>query len=214
MLLPLTSRPSERQRPFRYFADGPTPSLPFQPSHPLHPRQQLQVPMPFRIDSLESVDDQNNSPFFALILAEIRTVIFEFALTQEPRHCPLRYNFYLQDDHAKLDDEHVLIPPVEDGQDNGLLPAVHIPRAFFLFDVVFDHGRDCLRPDYFGQQRLTTALLRTCQRIYIENYKLPLQTTIKVSSSWDKPCFGLKSPRWYIFEQLPVAARQILHLHE
>ncbi|KUI68844.1 hypothetical protein VM1G_04174 [Cytospora mali] len=210
-----------------------------EPAHSRPPPQQPRVPMVYRIDTWTFINPQNSSPFFnGQIPAEIRSLIFEFALTPslEPDwDRPIRYNFCFRHDHEKLDDEPILAPPSDDETDydseseagfeagsvasgmadDGSAPAVQSPPASF-----FNHnyrqtssGWDWLRPGYTGQCKLYTALLRTCRQIYIETNKIPSRNMKKVFYSSGGPYSSRYSPVEYISQLPPEAARQICHLH-
>lgn len=70
---------------------------------------------------------------------------------------------------------------------------------------------DWFRPGHSGQRKIHTALPRTCRRVYLETYWLPLQGT--------KIFYNARGPRWcprcpaeYVSGLAPGAARNIRNL--
>ncbi|KAK7748871.1 hypothetical protein SLS53_000895 [Cytospora paraplurivora] len=212
----LTFRPSRRERRLLLNFDEPVAA----PSS-----QEPRVPMAYRIDSWDFVDPQIASPLFSgRIPSELRSLIFDFALTESvgpawDRH--VQHDFYSRSDHDKLDDEPMLAPPTEDSQEDGAedatdydsgteyslehydnvedapAPAVQMPPASFLcLGKDPSSGWDWLRPGYVGQRKLQgAALLRTCRRIYIETNELPSGIVSKTFYSSNGPYFCPNDPR-------------------
>ncbi len=124
------------------------------------------VPMQKRMQSWgkKGVNPQGKSPFYnGHIPAEIRTMIFELALTETTLLHPASTGVDLEvrDDHAPSGDEAFSFP--EDP------PST---KLFVEKDTQLD-GLDWLRPGYTGRKVLFCALLRTCRRVYLETEHLP-----------------------------------------
>lgn len=187
--------------------------------------------MSFRMDSWDSVDQQDSSPLFnGRIPAEIRTLIFKFTLaefTVPALDRPIRHDFFARDDHEKLDDE----PNMEGGpvghaadqqiHDNGIqalnnedgpAPAVQRPPASTLVRLQeLLSSWDWFRPGYTGQRKIHTALLGTCRRAYLETHFLPSQGS-KIVYNARGPRWCPQSPSEYVSGLAPGAARHIRNL--
>ncbi|ROV94372.1 hypothetical protein VPNG_09391 [Cytospora leucostoma] len=230
----LSIRPFRREVRRRLYVNEPAAA----PPSPQEPR----VPMAYRMDSWDFVDPQNSSPLFSgRIPSEIRSLIFEFALTESvgpARDRHVQHDFFGRSDHDKLNDEPMLAPPAEDMQEDGAeddadydsgseyslehygnaeagpAPAVQMPPASSLCPGKDpSSGWDWLRPGYVGQRKLPGAvLLRTCRRIYIETNELPSGAVSKTFYGSNGPYFCPHDPRTYVSQLPPEAARQIRHL--
>lgn len=186
--------------------------------------------MSFRMDSWDSVDQQNSSPLFSRIPAEIRTLIFEFTLaefTLPALDRPIRHDFFARHDHEKLDDE----PDIEGGpvdhagdrgphesdvqtpnNEDGPAPAVQgLPASALVRLQELLSSWDWFRPGYTGQRKVHTALLRTCRRVYLETYFLPSQGC-KIFYNARGPRWCPQSPSQYVSALAPAAARHIQKL--
>ncbi|KAJ0113941.1 hypothetical protein J7T55_010185 [Diaporthe amygdali] len=204
-------------------SDAPAPS----------PLREARVPMSYRMDAWDFVDQQDSSPLFnGRIPAEIRTLIFEFTLAESTVPAldrPVPHAFFARDDHEKLDDEaNMETSPAgqadDQTEDEGAVqtsdssedrpaPAVQMPPASFLFrsrDVT--SGWDWLRPGFSGHRKVHTALLRTCRRVYMETYQLPSQGS-KIFYTAKGPTWCSQSPNEYLSGLAPEAARHIRNLH-
>ena len=187
--------------------------------------------MSHRMASWNFVDRQDSSPLFSgRIPAEIRNLIFEFALaefTAPALDRPIRHDFFARDDHEQLDDE----PNIEAGpadqatgrgeEENGvqvpdveniLAPAVQGLSAQSLFRLQeMMYSWDWFRPGYTGQRKIHTALLRTCRQVYKETYMLPSQGR-KIFYNARGPRWCPHSPSEYVSGLAPEAARHIRNL--
>lgn len=184
--------------------------------------------MAYRMYSWDTVDPQNNSPLFnGHIPAEIRTLIFDFALTESVGPAwdrPVDHKFYHRQGHGRLDDDLTVETAAGNGEENerdhesdsnaGVAPAVQMPPLDF-FRKSWDRasGWDWLRPGHTGQRKVHTALLQTCRRIYIETYELPPQNATKVFYGSNQPLFTPCNPADYVSQLLPEAAHHIRHVH-
>ncbi|KAI3401324.1 hypothetical protein diail_11407 [Diaporthe ilicicola] len=193
--------------------------------------REARIPMSHRMESWDFVHKQDSSPLFnGHIPAEIRTLIFEFALAESVVPAPdrpIQHAFFSRDDHGKLDDEPVMetgpadetddqrgdedggqTPDVEDGP----APAVQMPPTSFLFPSNrASPGWDWVRPGYTGQRQIQIALLKTCRRVYLETYKLPWQGN-KIFYNARGPSWCPDNPKEYISGLAPEAARHIRNL--
>lgn len=187
--------------------------------------------MNFRMDSWDSVDQQDSSPLFnGRIPAEIRTLIFKFALaefTAPAMDRPIRHDFFARADHEKLDDEPDLESvPVgqvgeQQGHGNGVqqlnnedspAPAVQgLPASALVRLQELLSSWDWFRPGYTGQRKIHTALLRTCRRVYLETYFLPSQGS-KIFYNARGPTWCPQSPSKYVSGLAPEAVRHIRNL--
>jgi len=103
-----------------------------------------------------AINPQSSSPLYnGRIPPEIRDFIFAYALTE-----------YVVPAHVN--------PFVKDPLIN-FLP--HFARRNIPFDItssrVFETNTDYSRPGYSGLKKVSTGLLRTCRRAYLENSHLP-----------------------------------------
>lgn len=187
--------------------------------------------MRFRMDSWDSVDQQDSSPLFnGRIPAEIRTLIFKFTLaefTVPALDRPIRHDFFARDDHEKLDDEpNMEGDPVggpadqqmhEHGNEalnneDGPAPAVQgLPPSALVRLQELLSSWDWFRPGYTGQRKIHTALLGTCRRAYLETYFLPSQGS-KIIYNARGPRWCPQSPSEYVSGLAPGAARHIRNL--
>ncbi|KAI3329795.1 hypothetical protein F4824DRAFT_372239 [Ustulina deusta] len=136
----------------------------------------------------EEVNPQLSSPLYnGRIPAEIRNLIFEFALTEfpSPNAKVIRPNTWVRQSHDVAPMPGTPNPPavghvVEPVRSRiqgvvrprrGMLPLT-LSRAPQAGD-----GFDWLRFDNTEPMRFGTALLLTCRRVYLETYKLPLLQT-------------------------------------
>lgn len=186
--------------------------------------------MSYRMGSWDPVDQQDSSPLFSRIPAEIRTLIFKFTLAEfnlPALDRPIRHDFYPRDDHERLDDE----PDIEDGlvgqagdqesqesgvetlnNEDGPAPAVQgLPASTLVRLPELLSSWDWFRPGYTGQRRIDTALLGTCRRIYQETYFLPSQGS-KIFYNARGPGWCPQSPSRYVSLLAPGAARHIQNL--
>ncbi|KAI0535967.1 hypothetical protein GGR58DRAFT_477254 [Xylaria digitata] len=138
----------------------------------------------------EDVNPQLSSPLYnGLIPAEIRNLIFEFAITEfpSPDAKTIGSNAWVQKFHDLAPTPEVPNPsPVGHVVErvrsrvqgvirprHGMLPLTlsHTPQS--------EDGFDWLRFDNTEPMRVTTALLLTCRRVYLETYDLPLSQTVQ-----------------------------------
>lgn len=123
---------------------------------------------PLVLDELVNSPDYNpqtQSLLFHRIPTEIRDFIFQYALQE---YCPPNVLAELPDlavrhDHEPVEQES---PSVGDEQ---LQTIISDARS----QARQDYGYDWLRPDNVEPMTITTALLRTCRRVYVETYRLP-----------------------------------------
>lgn len=187
--------------------------------------------MSHRMASWNSVDRQDSSPLFnGRIPAEIRNLIFEFALAEHivpALDRPILHDFFARDDHEKLDDEsNMEAAPADQASDRGededgarmpdvesiLAPAVQGLSAQSLFRLQeMMYSWDWFRPGYTGRRKIHTALLRTCRKVYKETYMLPSQGS-KIFYNARGPRWCPHSPSEFVSGLAPEAARQIRNL--
>lgn len=187
--------------------------------------------MSHRMDSWDFVDQQDSSSLFnGRIPAEVRTLIFEFALaefTVPALDRPIRHDFFAREDHERLDDE----PDLEGGSvdhageqqihehgiqvasnEDGPAPAVQeLPASALVRLQELLSSWDWFRPGYTGQRKVYTALLGTCRRVYLETYSLPSQGS-KIFYNARGPRWCPQSPTKYVSGLAPAAARHIRSL--
>ncbi|KAG8166652.1 hypothetical protein KVR01_002341 [Diaporthe batatas] len=189
------------------------------------PSSEDAVPMSHRIDNWDTVNQQEPSPLFSVLPAELRSLIFEFALaefTAPALDRPIQHEFSARDDHEKLDDE----PNLENGPaseasdphgqessaqppdpDDGPAPAVQPPLASFLLSArELKNSWDWFRPGYTGHRKMKTALLGTCRRVYLEACGLRSEGS-KIFYNTRGPCWCPQSPAKYV-SGLPRGAAQ------
>lgn len=187
--------------------------------------------MSHRLDYWDFVNPQDSSPLFnGRIPAEIRTLVFEFALAEFVAPAldrPIRHDFFARDDHEKLDDEPDWEggPDIQEGDrgvyeddvqtsdtENSPAPAVRGLSAQTLLRFGEKKGSwDWFRPGHSGPRKIHTALLRTCRRVYLETYGLPSQGT-KVFYNARGPRWCPQSPAEYVSGLPPGAAQHIRKL--
>ncbi|KAK6206422.1 hypothetical protein LQW54_007715 [Pestalotiopsis sp. IQ-011] len=127
---------------------------------------------PLVLDELVNSPDYNpqtQSPLFHRIPTEIRDFIFQYALQE---YCPPNVLAELPDLDVRHDHE-----PVEEASpsagDEELQGVINAARSTARSQARQDYGYDWLRPDNVEPMTVTTALLRTCRRVYVETYRLP-----------------------------------------
>lgn len=108
---------------------------------------------------------QMQSPLFDRIPSEIRQCIFQYALQE---YCSAEVKAKLPDFAVRHDHE-----PVEDEVVVEESPVNELPRHPAFIDPTHEYGYDWLRPDNVEPMTISTALLRTCRRVYIETCQLP-----------------------------------------
>jgi len=102
------------------------------------------------------INPQSSSPLYnGRIPPEIRDLIFAYALAEHV--VPVHMNPFVKDPFINF------IP--------------HFARRKMPFDItsnrVFETNTDYARPGYSGLKKVSTALLRTCRRAYLESHHLP-----------------------------------------
>ncbi|KAI1419251.1 hypothetical protein F5Y12DRAFT_778938 [Xylaria sp. FL1777] len=135
----------------------------------------------------EEINPQLSSPLFGLIPAEIRDLIFEFAVTEFPSLNAkiIKPKTWVQQSHDPAPVPRTPNPSavghvIERVRSRiqgvvrprrGMLPLTlpYAPRA--------EDGFDWLRFDNTEPMRVNIALLLTCRRVYLETYNLPLLQT-------------------------------------
>ncbi|KAI0523865.1 hypothetical protein F5B22DRAFT_421224 [Xylaria bambusicola] len=167
-----------------------------------------------RLETAE-INPQLSSPFYnGRIPAEIRTLIFEFAVTEFPSPCArtVKPITWVQHSH-----EPAPIPATPNpsavgnviervrSRISGVIrpPGVMRPRRGML-PLAVSHtpqpkdGFDWLRFDNTEPMEVATALLLTCRRVYLETHNLPLlQTQQRFYCRRGPPCRsdGSEGPR-------------------
>lgn len=179
--------------------------------------------MSYRLHSWDFVDQQDSSPLFSRIPAELRTLIFKFTLAEVTLPAldrPIRHDFFARDDHEKLDDEADMEGDQgshENGvqtlnNEDGPAPAVRrLPASDLIRLQELLSSWDWFRPGYAGQRKIHTNLLRTCRRVYLETYFLPSQGS-KIFYNARGPRWCPQSPSRYVSGLAPAAARHIQNL--
>ncbi|ETS76096.1 hypothetical protein PFICI_11483 [Pestalotiopsis fici W106-1] len=112
-------------------------------------------------------DPQMQSPLFNILPSEIRDFIFRYALQE---YCSAEVqaklpNLAVRHDHEPVEEEEET-PSVDIAVGPSINAARRVARRA-------PYGYDWLRPDNVEPMTVTTALLRTCRRVYIEAYELP-----------------------------------------
>lgn len=126
----------------------------------------------------QSINPQLDSPLFNVFPPEIRNRIFDFAFTEYRSPQFPAPDFALRYDHeaAPVPNVPADMPPRPTQRSprrpmighRGRLPASVVrPQRYTT-------GCDWERPEGSGHMITDTALLRTCRKIYLETYALPL----------------------------------------
>ncbi|KAI0465778.1 hypothetical protein F4859DRAFT_345020 [Xylaria cf. heliscus] len=115
----------------------------------------------------ENVNPQLSSPLYNCIPAEIRNLIFEFAVT-EPSYSPA--HAIKPDDWVQQSHDPAPAPEAPRTRDSSHPGRVLRPSELRLLD----HGFDWLRFDNTEPLGVEAALLLTCRQVYIETCTLPL----------------------------------------
>ncbi|KAI1490960.1 hypothetical protein F5X96DRAFT_508760 [Biscogniauxia mediterranea] len=109
----------------------------------------------------QDINPQLSSPLYnGRIPNEIRTLIFEYALTESPSPTALTIDPSLQSDGH----HSVLIPNPRTWQTDLSVSNIRRPQD----------GFDWLRPDNTEPKELAIPLLLTCRRAYLETHSLPV----------------------------------------
>jgi hypothetical protein len=127
-------------------------------------------PQPFNVLehlATQEINPQSASPLYSSIPLEVRTLIFQYAMTESQNRKPPRdFDFRVQHDHGPEDPPLPII--------NELTQHVNTVRhrRFANFRSRLPKGGyDWYRPDNGGI--ISIALLQTCRRAYIETHSLP-----------------------------------------
>ncbi|KAI0863612.1 hypothetical protein F4860DRAFT_467212 [Xylaria cubensis] len=137
----------------------------------------------------ENVDPQLSSPFYnGRIPAEIRSLIFEFAVTESvhPDAQVIKPDSWVRQSH-----DPAPIPEAPESSTTDHVARISKWTADLLRSSLPpayrhghpsetrrpEHGFDWLRFDNTEPMRLETSLLMTCRRVYIETWSLPLLQT-------------------------------------
>lgn len=103
----------------------------------------------------QDINQQKASPIFdKFVPLEVRTLIYEYALTEEPADAEQCHQFAVRYDH---NDERLTPLPT-----SGNPPATRNIAGF-----------DWVRPENPSRMVISVALLQTCKRVYLESVSIP-----------------------------------------
>ncbi|KAK8010634.1 hypothetical protein PG990_009599 [Apiospora arundinis] len=120
--------------------------------------QLQQLPTLVECFQTQDINQQDASPLFNKFPSEVRTLIYEYALTEEPADTEECHQFAVRYDHK----DHQLTPR----------PAFGTPPTSRNIA-----GFDWVRPENPSRMVISVALLQTCKRVYLESVSIPWTQT-------------------------------------
>ncbi|KAK8127541.1 hypothetical protein PG984_008649, partial [Apiospora sp. TS-2023a] len=116
--------------------------------------QQQQPPTLVERFQAQDINKQDASPLFKKLPPEVRTQIYEYALTEEPADSAQHHQFAVRYDH----------------NDEQLTPRPSFGTPSVTRNIA---GFDWVRPENPSRMVISVALLQTCKLVYLESASIP-----------------------------------------